>query len=212
MMSWTVIRGDSDAYGSWNTICKSRRRARSSAPRARVTSLPATVIRPEVGVSSRTTIRPVVVLPQPDSPTRPSVRPAGSEKSTPSTAWTLPERSRSGPDRTGKCLVRPVTPRTSSGSGRAAFSRSGIGRLLPRELVVEMAGAPASRTGLRRLRALLPAPGPRHRAPRRERAAARDLAGRRRRPGDRGQVADVAVEVGQAVQQPPRVRVPGRLE
>ena len=38
-------------------------------------SRPSNVIRPPVGSSSRLTSRPVVVLPQPDSPTRPSVSP-----------------------------------------------------------------------------------------------------------------------------------------
>ena len=49
-------------------------------------SLPSTLIEPEVGSTRRMAARPAVVLPQPDSPTRPSVSPAFTVKVTPSTA------------------------------------------------------------------------------------------------------------------------------
>ena len=53
-------------------------------------------------------MRPVVDLPQPDSPTRPSVRPRAIAKSTPSTARTAPiSRANRMPLVIGKCLVRP---------------------------------------------------------------------------------------------------------
>ena len=91
-------------------------------------SCPSNTIRPAVGSSSRVSSRPVVVLPQPDSPTRPSVCPAGTEKSTSSTACTAPTRCRMMMPRvTGKCLVSPVTwssapsaPGTSDTAGPAA--------------------------------------------------------------------------------------------
>ena len=87
-ISRTVIRGLSDAYGSWNTICNSRRMSRICRLRSRVMSRPPNMIVPDVGSISFITVRPSVVLPQPDSPTRPSVSPSVSERSTPSTACT----------------------------------------------------------------------------------------------------------------------------
>src|SRR5258708_27126006 len=66
--------------------------------------------------------RAVVDLPQPDSPTIPTVSPLAMENDTSSTARTvllLPNR----PPRTGKCLVRPLT----CNSGCAAPPRSSIG-------------------------------------------------------------------------------------
>ena len=50
---------------------------------------PSRVTAPELGFSSATIILPMVVLPQPDSPTRPNVVPAGTEKDTSDTALTL---------------------------------------------------------------------------------------------------------------------------
>src|ERR1700750_2215054 len=65
---------------------------------------------PPVGSSSRVSSRPVVVLPQPDSPTRPRGWPCGTAKSMPSTARTAPIfRRKTTPRVTGKCRVRPVT-------------------------------------------------------------------------------------------------------
>src|SRR6202040_3503342 len=66
--------------------------------------------------------RAVVDLPQPDSPTMPTVSPLAMENDTSSTARTvllLPNR----PPRTGKCLVRPLT----CSSGCAAPPRSSTG-------------------------------------------------------------------------------------
>ena len=55
-----------------------------------LTCLPSKSISPDVGSIRRSTQRPVVDLPQPDSPTSPSVSPRAISKSTPSTARTLP--------------------------------------------------------------------------------------------------------------------------
>src|ERR1700736_2425423 len=52
--------------------------------------------------------RAVVDLPQPDSPTMPTVSPLAIEKETSSTARTVLRLLNSSP-RTGKCLVRPLT-------------------------------------------------------------------------------------------------------
>jgi hypothetical protein len=54
------------------------------------TSMPSKLTVPPVGSTSLSTARPKVVLPQPDSPTRPMVDPRGTSKSTPSTALTEP--------------------------------------------------------------------------------------------------------------------------
>ena len=75
MMSATDMRGDSEPNGSWNTICMSRRNGRISlnlqaldlACRGRRSARPR---RSAAGCAS-----PSVVLPEPDSPTTPSVSP-----------------------------------------------------------------------------------------------------------------------------------------
>ena len=90
-------------------IWKSRRPRRRSPRLSFVTSLPSNRIAPEVGFSSATTSRPIVVLPQPDSPTRPNVSPSRTEKETSETALTLPIlRCRTAPAVTGNSLTRLV--------------------------------------------------------------------------------------------------------
>ena len=54
-----------------------------------VMSWPSNTMRPAVGSSMRRMARPVVDLPQPLSPTSPSVSPRRSAKLTPSTAFTV---------------------------------------------------------------------------------------------------------------------------
>ena len=80
------MRGLSEANGSWKIICEVRRIARNSRVPAFVTSWPSMTIEPAVGVSSRMMARPVVDLPQPDSPTSESVSPGRRSKETFSTA------------------------------------------------------------------------------------------------------------------------------
>ena len=63
------MRGSSDAYGSWNTICIARRSARSARREQCAMSSPSNAIVPGVGSSSRTQRAAIVDLPQPDSPT-----------------------------------------------------------------------------------------------------------------------------------------------
>ncbi len=106
----TVCRGLSDEYGSWKIIPMSRRSGRIWPADRWLMSRPSNRICPPVGSSSRVSSRPVVVLPQPDSPTTPSVCPAATEKLTSSTACTAPIFCRMmTPLVTGKCLVSPVT-------------------------------------------------------------------------------------------------------
>ncbi|CAM5403441.1 hypothetical protein SGRI78S_03398 [Streptomyces griseus subsp. griseus] len=59
--------------GSWKTIWRRRRKARISSPGSFARSVPSKTTPPSVMSFSRRTARPSVVLPQPDSPTRPYV-------------------------------------------------------------------------------------------------------------------------------------------
>ena len=89
MIAPTVMRGLSEANGSWKMICMSRQSdlQRAAIERGR-RSVPSNQTSPAVGSISRRMQRPVVDLPQPDSPTRPSVSPAAMSKLTRSTACT----------------------------------------------------------------------------------------------------------------------------
>ncbi len=93
-MSRTRRRGLSDEMGSWKIICTWVRSMRRS-PRLRVVSSmsPKRMV-PDVARSTWTMARPVVDLPQPDSPTSPRVSPLRKAKLMPATACTatLPRR------------------------------------------------------------------------------------------------------------------------
>src|SRR6188472_1190059 len=66
---------------------RSRRRGGTRTPRSGDdTTLPAMLISPDVGCSSPATQRSVVVLPQPEGPSRTTISPAGTLKLTPSIA------------------------------------------------------------------------------------------------------------------------------
>ena len=67
-------------------------------------SRPSKMIRPSVGSISLMIVRPSVVLPQPDSPTMPSVSPFRTERSTPETASTCPTVCLKIPALIGKCF------------------------------------------------------------------------------------------------------------
>ena len=82
------MRGSSEPTESWKMICMSRRFAFSSRRERCVRSVPSKKTWPPVGSISRRIVRPSVDLPQPDSPTSPSVSPRRTARSTPSTAWT----------------------------------------------------------------------------------------------------------------------------
>src|SRR6185437_2852500 len=88
----------------------------SSVLLKRVMSWPSILMLPPVGSISRKMVRPTVDLPQPDSPTRPSVSPALIEKLTPSTANTVPAARCSSPLRIGKCFLRSLTSMTGASS------------------------------------------------------------------------------------------------
>src|SRR6185436_4418861 len=117
MIEPTVIRGFSDAYGSWKMICISFRRPRSERLSSVVTFLPWKETSPEVGSIRRRIVRPVVDLPQPDSPTRPSVSPGRMSNETSSTACTRATSRESRPPRIGKYFLRFLTRRSGSAMG-----------------------------------------------------------------------------------------------
>ena len=107
MIEPTVLRGFSDEYGSWKIICASRRNSISSLGEMSAISRPSNLIEPLVGSSRRSSSRPVVDLPQPDSPTSPSVSPRLTSNDTPSTACTAPTCLRKMiPEVSGKCFLR----------------------------------------------------------------------------------------------------------
>src|SRR5215510_5825292 len=130
-------------------------------------SLPERRILPAVGSISRSTVRPTVVLPQPDSPTSPSVSPAAIVKLTPSTANTMPRARCSSPLRMGKYFLRSRTSSTVSGT------------VIPVKLARAPACSPMARSlflisGILRAAMLLSV-----RAARRKHAAGREIAERR---------------------------------
>ena len=87
-------------------ICMRLRRSRISALEILMMSLSSNRISPSVGSIRRRIVRPSVDLPQPDSPTTPSVSPSSTVRLTPSTALTSPLRRASSPSSTGKYFFR----------------------------------------------------------------------------------------------------------
>ena len=120
MMSKTGRRGSSAAIGSWNTTWMSLRNCLRSARFRPPVRLPKTVIVPCAGSARLRISSSVVVLPQPDSPTRPRVSPERMSKEMPSTARTVPTRRlKTAPTVSGKCRCTSVS---SSTDGRCARS------------------------------------------------------------------------------------------
>src|SRR5262249_740818 len=95
-------------------ICMSRHSARSSVRLRAVTFVPSNHTSPEVGSIRRRIQRPVVDLPQPDSPTKPRVSPAPTSKLTSLTAWTRSAAPEKIPRLRRYCFTRFFT--RSSGS------------------------------------------------------------------------------------------------
>src|SRR5216683_5170522 len=83
---------------------------RICSPGSCVSSVPSNFTEPLVGLYSCRIARPVVDLPHPDSPTRPSVSPFSTKKSMPSTARTAPTwRWKMIPCVSGKCILSAAT-------------------------------------------------------------------------------------------------------
>src|SRR5262245_52516900 len=188
MMSRTRMRGLSELNGSWKTTWTARRYAMSSAPASPATSRPSKRIAPSVGASCNKISFEVVVLPQPDSPMRPSVSPDPIAKSTPSTAFTEAVSRERSPRRTGKCFFSPRTSRT----GGAMFQKPAACDAAVGKLEVGRLRGRAALHGLATAR-MEGAPG----------RKAREV---RRLPGDRVERL-LAAELRHRAQERPRVRV-----
>ena len=89
MICSTVMRGDRLPNGSWNTICISRRTGRIWRNDSPCNSRPRKRIEPSDEISRRIASASVV-LPDPLSPTIPSVSPARTDKLAAFTAFTCP--------------------------------------------------------------------------------------------------------------------------
>src|SRR5262245_35371827 len=136
-----------------------RRTLSNSAPRCGAMSCPSNTMRPAVGVSMRSTARPVVDLPEPLSPTRPSVSPRRMVKETPSTAFTLATwRWTMIPLVTGKCTFKSSTRRIGSvarvcgrasdiGKARLGMTVADLNKFRPRDAALICYGAAARAEG-----------------------------------------------------------------
>src|SRR3982751_3804813 len=130
MMLPTVIRGFRLAYGSWKIICISRRIFLKSPPRSVVRLLLRKFTEPPVGLYSCRMARPAVLLPQPDSPTSPSVSPRFTKKSMPSTARTAPTvRRKTPPPRRGKVHLQAFCAERYAAHFALILARHYCGRL-----------------------------------------------------------------------------------
>ena len=101
-----VIRGDRLAKGSWKMYWM--RGAQRASPRGReapVMSAPSKRRLPAVGSISRAAMRPIVVLPLPDSPTRPTTSPRRDVEG--DVLHGADDAARGERRSAAKCLVRP---------------------------------------------------------------------------------------------------------
>src|SRR3954447_3495198 len=229
-MSPTVIRGFREAYGSWKMIWTSRRYCLSARPPILASPRSLRRTEPPVGFSSATSNFETVDLPQPDSPTSPSVSPRRSVRFTPSTARTWPTvRLKTIPWVSGKYFFRSLisssgAPGGGAGGRAASASGSSDAAMLPelssdtQDLLAVVAGrlaagddqaqrrpvpgAVAPREGLR----AEPATG----AAGVEGAAGRDLRQVRRLTGDRLEPASLDLDLRHGAHQTVGVRV-GRV-
>src|ERR1700737_3607817 len=118
----TLVTGFSDVIGSWKIMATSLpRNSRTSSSFIWTTSRSLNRIRPETirpgSGTSRRMENAVIVFPEPDSPTIPTVSPRATLKLIPSTAWTIPRE------------VKNCGPRSSTrnrGAATALSSHSGI--------------------------------------------------------------------------------------
>ena len=157
-------------------------------------SAPSNSIAPPVGSSSLRMMRPTVVLPQPDSPTRPSVSPGAIANETSSTAFTIAvfdDRKPAPAALIAKVLVQAARPRAAASpvalSPRPAPGFGARGRRHERA-GRDLVGAPAGGTmaaGDRRA-----APGPGSQTVDAERTARRKAAAGGRRAQIRRQALD----------------------
>src|SRR5262245_6802972 len=134
MLSPIDMRGLSAEYGSWKTICMLRRSVFRREPVSVCTSTPSNATAPVSGSMRPSTRRAVVDLPQPVSPTMPSVVPASTVNGTLSAAETYAFEY--SPVRTGNLLRSPSTL-SSTCDGLCV---SGAGVALPEWLLHALPG------------------------------------------------------------------------
>ena len=195
-------RGSSELYGFWNTAATAWRYLRRSSPDRPRSGRPSKTTSPDVGVSSISSWRVSVVLPLPDSPTTPSVRPRrtthvdvveGVDRAAAGRVVRLGDLARLehpvAIDRLGR---RPVRP------GHAATATSAL-------MQRTFTSPNASTGGMASLHGRLG-----ERASGGEGAARREVGERRRLAGDRPQPAERLGMAGVGVEQRPGVRVARR--
>src|SRR5690242_9625625 len=174
-------------------------------------NLPSKRISPEVGSISFMIIRPVVVLPQPDSPTRPTVSPRRMSKVMPSTARTAAGGPLAhSPRRTGKCFTRSLT--SSSLGTSSSFGTASGGAAIVISLLREQTANRAPVPGLdeRHLAGLALRASPV--AARREGATGGEVRRSGRAPLDRQEPLVGTPELRQRVDEPARVGMSRMLE
>src|SRR3989442_2000998 len=216
----TVNRGFRDSYGSWKIIWTFRRNSFSSGPFRVAMSVPRNSMWPDVGVSSRTRSRPVVVFPQPLSPTTPRISPCRMSKLTPSTAWTYcsgPNRDPRKPDLIGNIFTRfwtryTTSPDAASGTAPSVTAISALPHRALVDLLREVAEGPVARRDLHHRGVLGAADLLRDPAPRVEPAARGRVREGRRAPRDRAEALPVPLDARERGHQPDRVRVRGTVE
>ena len=179
-------------------------------------------IRPPDGSSSLRMQRTSVDLPQPDSPTIPSVSPSRSEKETPSTAFTVAISFwNTIPRVIGKCFFRSSTTRSSFPFAAVLTTRAPAVNIAT-SFAASRAFVASSRWQACSCSVSLPAAmscgsccaADRHRerAARVEAASRRRVQERRRLAGDLVQALEVRVEPRQRAHQAPRVGVARLVE
>src|ERR1700682_877206 len=120
-----LVTGFRDVIGSWKIMATSLpRNSRTSSSFIWTTSWSLNRIRPETirpgSGTSRRMEKAVIVFPEPDSPTMPTVSPRPTLKLIPSTAWTMPREVKN-------CVRRSST--RNRGAATALSSHSGIDRV-----------------------------------------------------------------------------------
>ena len=123
-----VKRGLRLSVGSWNTIWMRLRIGSLANFLAGISpmSSPSNMIVPSVLSISRITMVEVVDLPQPDSPTRPTLSPRWTVKLMPSTARNI-SGSGAGPRRSSLLITPPTPSRPLRGYSFTSFSTTSSG-------------------------------------------------------------------------------------
>ncbi len=126
MICCTVIRGFSEELGSWNTTWMRWRSGNNWRRDSWCSGWPSNQTSPREAIS-RSSASPVVLLPDPDSPTSPRLSPRRRLKLRPESTCFSPLCRRNSPRRSGKLTSRLSTRRmtgASAGSGSAFPSGS----------------------------------------------------------------------------------------